>query len=457
LIFLTKAEVFLAAFVGALAGFACLLWSMNQTPVLVRKRCALLAACGLAPVAFAAILLSRSLPFADVLSALAASWKWLGDSNLTQMYYFRWMMGTDDPWRSVQNMAAWSGVYLSLLAVSGGIAIATRAKPQAAKAAVAVIIAVALAAPVVFFWDRIPWRGFLRPLPVAMLGILIVLIVQLRRAPRDVAGRFVLPISFTMFSLMLLAKMALYAHSNHYGFALSMPATMVFAALLVSWAPDWIGRRFCMIEYSGRGFAVIVSSRVPSPQPSPGVLGEGVKIGASSCIVRAAMIAALLAAAYAHIRINQAWIARRVNLVSSNGDSFYAAEYGKFTQQTIDFINVSAKPTDSLVCMPEGLLINFMTRRVNPTPDMNFNPPSLVMYGEENMLARLKEHPPDWIALVGEDTSVYGPRFFGRDYGVQIARWIHDEYEPAQLFGAPPFVSKDLGILIMRHRSGGPS
>jgi hypothetical protein len=421
LIFLTKAEVFFAALFGAIAALGTLLWSMNPSPARLVKLCSIFAACAIAPALIATILMIRALPISGTVSALAGSWKWIGEERLGQISYFKWMMGTEQPWLSVARMCAWCGVYLSLMAISGGIAFAARKEPSRTRVLIASILAIANSAPIVIFWPRIPWRGFLRPLPIAMLGILIVLIVRLRRKPRDETAPFVLPISFTVLAGALLVKIALNAHSYHYGFALAMPATMVFVTLLVSWAPQ--------------------------------VISATARAGGDCPIVRTAMIAALLAAGYAHLRISGAWLAKRGNPVGAKGDFFYAAEYGQYTQQAIEFINANTKPTDTLVCMPEGLLINFMTRRISTTPDMNFNPISLIMYGEENMLSRLQQHPPDWIALVGEDTSIYDAQFFGRDYARRIAAWIHENYEPAKLCGALPFTSEKLGIFIMRRKT----
>ena len=173
---------------------------------------------------------------------------------------------------------------------------------------------------------------------------------------------------------------------------------------------------------------------------------------------RVLMSAALLAAGYAHLRWNAAWIAKRVNLVHADGDSFYADSYGPIAQRSINFMLTQTSPRDTLVCMPEGLLINFISRRVTPTPDLNFSPPALAMYGERNMLERLRAHPPDWIALIGTDDSIYRPSgrngswLFGRDFAKDTGRWIHDNYEYSELFGAAPFISHGPGILLL-HRT----
>src|SRR5439155_11032279 len=140
------------------------------------------------------------------------------------------MMGTEQPWLSIERMAAWTGVYLAMLAVGGGIGFAVRDEPRKTRLLIALVLAAAIAATIALSWSRIPWRGFLRPLPVAMLAILIGFGVKARGRTRSEAARFVLPICFTVLSGALLAKIALNAHSYHYGFALAMPATTIFVA-----------------------------------------------------------------------------------------------------------------------------------------------------------------------------------------------------------------------------------
>ena len=46
-----------------------------------------------------------------------------------------------------------------------------------------------------------------------------------------------------MFSLVLLAKVFLYARIIHYGCWLAMPATMLLVIVLFRWIPEAIGRR----------------------------------------------------------------------------------------------------------------------------------------------------------------------------------------------------------------------
>ena len=94
-------------------------------------------------------------------------------------------------------------------------------------------------------------------------------------------------------------------------------------------------------------------------------------------------------------------------------------------------------------------MLNYLTRRINPTPYVNFMPPELIIFGEDAILDSLQEKPPDLIAIVHKDTSEYGYRFFGRDYGQSIMHWVRQDYRPLGVIGAPPLRDRRFGILLL--------
>ena len=77
-------------------------------------------------------------------------------------------------------------------------------------------------------------------------------------------------------------------------------------------------------------------------------------------------------------------------------------------------------------------------------------PPELAFYGEPRMLAALDAAPPDYVALVHKDTGEYGARFFGRDYGRDLYRWVRRNYREVATFGATPFHGARFGIALLR-------
>ena len=75
------------------------------------------------------------------------------------------------------------------------------------------------------------------------------------------------------------------------------------------------------------------------------------------------------------------------------------------------------------------------------------------MFGEGEMLDAYLASPPDWIALVACDTTIYGFPYFGRDYARAFAAWIDRGYALVEIIGAPPFTGRGFGVALLRRRS----
>jgi hypothetical protein len=79
-------------------------------------------------------------------------------------------------------------------------------------------------------------------------------------------------------------------------------------------------------------------------------------------------------------------------------------------------------------------------------------PTELELFGEDAIVRALEQSPPDVVLLVHKDTSDYGVRFFGHDYGRAMAAWIDARYEPVALFGSLPLTDSRFGVVAMRPR-----
>jgi hypothetical protein len=199
----------------------------------------------------------------------------------------------------------------------------------------------------------------------------------------------------------MLGKMLLHARVSHYGFALAMPATLLAVVAVVGWLPAWLDRA-----------------------------------GAHGVVLRAAALAVLAFAGFAHLRETQRWLERKTTWVGEGRDAFRADARGLFVSRAV--ARLEAAQVQSLVALPEGAMLNYLARIPNPTPYVNFMPPELIFFGEDAWLAALEAHPPEAIALVHKDSSEYGYRFFGRDYAREVARWVGSRYRPVAAFGDDP-------------------
>jgi hypothetical protein len=110
----------------------------------------------------------------------------------------------------------------------------------------------------------------------------------------------------------------------------------------------------------------------------------------------------------------------------------------------------------TLLVLPEGTMLNYWLRRTNATRHTAFTPPIVEFFGgEERVLADVRKHPPDYIALVHRDTAEWGFGYFGTDpgYGRLIMDWVRQTYEPIERIGAEPFREDRFGIALMRRRT----
>jgi hypothetical protein len=83
----------------------------------------------------------------------------------------------------------------------------------------------------------------------------------------------------------------------------------------------------------------------------------------------------------------------------------------------------------TLVIIPEGITINYLTRTRTPLSFHTFTPVETADASvESSILRELNAHPPDRVALVTRDVREYGSRGFGVDYGLRIVALLRSRY-----------------------------
>jgi hypothetical protein len=407
LVFLTKAEVFLAAIVTALIGLALSLWIIRAKSKQILITIAVFFVSAIVPVMIAFLLLAHASSAATALHGLAGSWPWVGDQRLMQLPYFRVLLGVDDLPHNLLTLAIWSAVYAVVIAIAWAI----NRLPRDRAFIVSIIASIALCVLTLSVSSWIHWQNFLRPLPLAMLVAFIWLLRSLWRCQSELPVRraILLRVLLTLFGGLMLAKMALNASLLHYGFGLAMPALIVFVVAMVSWLPRVVG--------------------------AP---------------LRSLSIALLVAMLFVHAHFTWQNSQQMIVPVGTGGDTFFADGRGGALDVLLD--DLKGVPSDTtLTMMPEGLIANYLSRRVNPSPYSQFTPPNLIMYGEAKMLDSLKAHPPDYIGLVHIKNVEYAAPFFGKDYALDIAAWVRQNYHEVHLIGQMPFEeSTAFGIRLMQ-------
>lgn len=394
LVFLTKPEPFLAL---ALA----LALRVGLRPR-GEHRVAWLAGGALVPPLVALALLAGPLGTGGALRAVVGAWPHVFGSDVALSSFYRGVSGLDDPVGGLLAIAVGSVAYGLLLAAAVGAA-----RLRGPRRAVAALVFLAAATGLWAARAEVPWLRAPRAWPLLVAAVFVS--AWRRPAPPRAA--------LAAFALVLLAKIGLDVRVVHYGFALAMPAGALLAALGVGWLPDVLERR-----------------------------------GHNGAAARGVLLGALVVAVAVHVSLTAERTRAEDFWVGEGSDAFRTDGRGRFMKRTLRTL-AAADPRATLVAMPEGAMLNYLARRANPTPYATFLPPELAFFGEERMLAALRQHPPDLVALVHKDTSEYGARFFGKDYGQALGEWVRAGYRRAALFGSEPLVDAGFGIeLLARER-----
>ena len=429
-VLLTKAETSLAMAVAAAAGLGCAMALDRQGFRVAAVRTSAFVGCVPAPSLGFLIYLSRHMPLAAAVRGLAGAWTTILVGAAARNVFYLRGMGLDDPLGNGMRMLK---MFLGFVLLVAALAAVDTAWPQrfrrsrnrsvAQRIVTLAILILSLGAILIVSVVAVPWTQFPRALPLISLSAVVVFAAMFiaRRNDRAAAVAFVPLVMWSTFSFVLLGKIMLNARIYHYGFYLAMPATLVLAVVLVWLVPRWL--------HNGAGGGAIFRTVATLVCAS----GMAVYFGISQRLYRMKTLE-----------------------IGSGGDAIFA--FGPATEwrgtALIDTLRaLEATPRDAtLAVLPEGVMINYLSRRGNPTPYINLMMPELLTFGESVIRRTFEMAPPDYILLVHRGTTEYGVPYFGSDprNGQAIMDWIGRRYTTVEVIGRTPLREGGYGIAILK-------
>lgn len=452
---LTKAEVALATLVATAVGVA-----LGRRGLLMRSGGAVLVGSAI-PVLSAFAALATAMPAAEAARGTLGSFVYLTNSGLRDLPYYQWCTGLGAPLLSLQGTGVWAlalagtlvpGLALALALGTGRtkrigwtllvgalaaftllsdalaptgvpltlldrwLAVGTFGGLLAASVLIRRLPAVLPIAAASLIMLSMPWRTLVyeqtfRPLGVCVLAVLVAKCWRYR-TDRSAAWA----VAFAAFALVLLSKICLHVRISHYGFGLAMPALLVCTVALLrlpALVATWGGRggvaRATVLGFLATLGLGLLSHYDRQLRTKPATFGGG---GDQFLVQDAAIVHEWARAAQ--------WIATRT----------------------------AAGAT--VTVMPEGVMLNYLTRRKNPTRHVNFMPPEVAMFGEERILHDVQRNPPDFVVLMHRPSIEYGLPLFGKDYAGTIYRWVREHYTVVERIGDEPLQRVDRhGALIL--------
>jgi hypothetical protein len=356
------------------------------------------------------------MPLESAVAGTLGNWSHLA-SALGDFFYWRGA-GLDAPGRNLVH-----GIRM-LVALAGflGLALALeRLVPSPRRVVVASGIGLAAFAALVVVPGPSFWLDLPRALPFATLLTGAWLVVS-RGESSPGSGTRLLLAMWTIWALLLLAKLGLHARIHHYGFVLAMPATLLLVAMLVAEIPRTVRTR-----WGG---------------------------GEVACALGIAGVAALLVG---FLGISDRAYARKTLPVGKGGDRILveapsASVRGALVAQALERLRARMEPRDTLLVLPEGISLNYWLRKDNPSRHQLFLPTELDAFGREAVLEDVRASAPDYVALVHRGPREFGVGAFGVDprNGRALSEWVRARYERVDRIGAEPFGDQGFGIVLLR-------
>jgi hypothetical protein len=427
MILLTKAEVALAAS-AALALFAALLLFSRR-----RERAALLthfpwfiAGAAMVPLLMLAYFAAR-MPFGRALSGAAGAWAPFCKAGFMNVPFYKKMMGMDDLAGNLMRMLRVCLAAAAVLALMAGLDRAA-GRVRQRLGLIAPLAGLALFAGLVSFDPSAAWKSFPRCLPLASLVAAAAFSARFvaHVTEREAARRYAALAVWSAFSFALLMKIILNPHIYHYGFFLALPATLLLVACMLWFFPRLLGR-------AGGG-----------------------------AVFRALALAVVAACLLFHARISDRFFEQKNFPVGGGGDVMIVegprlSARNAMVKHALDRIAELTPPGSTMVVVPEGVMLNYLARRINPTPYLVFMVPEMETFGQDAILDSFRRSRPDFVVIVEKSTAEYGVGYFGAGprYGKKIMDWINADYEKIELIGNEPLQDGRFGIKILKRRPDG--
>jgi hypothetical protein len=282
------------------------------------------------------------------------------------------------------------------------------------------ILAAALAVQLLKISSNYNWFNCGRCLPLVCLALLPLLIW--RGAKEGWEPGVVFATLWAFWSLMVLAKLGFFCRIWHYGFALAMPA-FVSGVYFLLWAlPRQLERGgFRPAFFRGLLWLLLI----------PGVIQLA--------------------------KASQQLYSDKTMPVGSGADTILAynphfhaldAEVAAASR----WIETNVPPRATLAVLPAGVILNYLSRHINPCGYVAWNPPEVAAFGQEKMTAAFIQSNPDYVIELCIDYGEYREAYFGQQkrFGLDAQQWIDAHYQLVQMFGHDWLKDGQFGIKILK-------
>jgi len=436
-IFLTKLEVFFATIAAIGTGFL-VLWHMEQFPPRkIMSISAILFFSLLLPTVLFMVYFSFFMPFQEALFSILTQYRQLFETAVTSNTFYLAATGRTAPLFYLEKIVLVTGCYVVFLFLVWSVARLVERISSTYYRMIVIIVAAASALFLLYFMNDVPWSWLDVRIPfafqvvVAVMGIFYGITIWKSRKDKGKALHALPMFVFIIFAFVMVLKAMLRVRIVAYGFALAMPATLIVVAGLVYHVPRFAAK---------------------NPQSTTFIRALSIILVGMFLVMEIGLV-------------SQTYLVRNY-LIATDKERIITFDPGLNIEGTVPGVNIEGpvinaalkkinetiKPNESFLVIPEGILLNYLTRRESPSPYTSFLLGDLVMHHEEKMVERLSRRLPDYVILVDRSVIEWGFEKFGVDTGTKISAWVIKNYVPTYFIGIIPFQGSHLcnGVIIAK-------
>jgi len=127
---------------------------------------------------------------------------------------------------------------------------------------------------------------------------------------------------------------------------------------------------------------------------------------------------------------------------------------GTWLRETVAYLARTA-PEERVLILPEGIIINYLARRLTPLPATKYFGAELVNGRESRLVSALRAQPPQHVVVLSRDVRGSGTTRYGGmpGEGRLLMEWVTENYQPVARAGGDPLEPSQVGIALFRHRN----
>jgi hypothetical protein len=169
---------------------------------------------------------------------------------------------------------------------------------------------------------------------------------------------------------------------------------------------------------------------------------------------QALVIALILSGGGAIARQSAHLLSLRDQSVGTGPDQFYVFNPRVDASGTLLELarrHLAADPSaHTLLVLPEGVMLNYLTRLPNPLPNFFFGPNVFTPESRRMLLEKLAADPPDRVVVISRDLREYGVERFGNspEHGRELLEFVQDHYYTDYRIGADPLDVRQRGMVV---------